>query len=264
MKDTISRQTRAPRVLLYDIETSYNLGSTWGKWQQNIMHFVEQKHIFCFAWKWYGEDEVHVLGQTDFPREYKRNMRDDKRVVKKLWELFDEADVVIAHNGNSFDQKETNARFLFHGMPKPSPYKQIDTKLVARRNFRLNSNSLNDIAGFLGIGKKLPHFGFEMWQRIYEDRDPEMWATMRDYNVQDVHLLAEVYDIFLLNGWIDNHPNLATITGKLEACPKCGHEGRMMKRGIVHTTTVSYQQYQCGHCQSYSRERRSGTGPRFS
>lgn len=254
-----------PKILIYDIETSYNLGSTWGKYDQHVMHFVEQKHIFCFAYRWYGTDEpIRVVGQTDFPRDYRRNMRDDRKVAIELHKLFDKADIIVAHNGNRFDQKETQTRFLVHGLPRTTPYHQVDTKLVARRHFRMNSNSLNDIASTLGIGKKLPHFGFEMWQRIYEDRDPEMWQIMRDYNVQDVALLEEVYERFLLNGWIDNHPNVATISGRLHACPKCGHEGRMMKRGTVHTKTVEYQQYQCGACQSYSRERKSSTGPRFT
>jgi len=266
MKDSMERTTRPPRILIYDIETSYNLGSTWGKWQQNVMHFVEQKHLFCFAYKWYGEpdSEIKVVGQTDFARAYKRNQRDDRQVAQELHRLFDEADVIVAHNGNSFDQKETQTRFLVHGLPKTSPYKQVDTKLVARRNFRMNSNSLNDIGKMLGLGKKLPHFGFEMWQEIYENRDPEMWQTMRDYNVQDVVLLNSVYERFLTGGWIDNHPNMAIITGRLDSCPKCGTSGRMMKRGIVTSNTVAYQQYQCGHCKSYSRERKAATGPQFA
>ena len=266
MKYDLQRPSRAPRILIYDIETSYNMGSTWGKWQQNVMHFTEQKHLFCFAYKWHGEDDdqIKVIGQTDFMRAYKKNKRDDRQVAQELWKLFEEADIIVAHNGNSFDQKETQLRFLVHDLPKTSPYKQIDTKLIARRNFRMNSNSLNDIGKQLGLGKKLPHFGFEMWEAIYEDRDPEMWQTMRDYNVQDVVLLGKVYEKFLYNGWIDNHPNMAMISGMLDACPKCGTEGRMMKRGFYYTSTQTKVKYQCGHCNSYSSERKSGTGPRFS
>ena len=265
MKDHVERVPSTPRVLIYDIETAPNIGYTWGKWQQNVMQFVSQKYILCFAWKWADEDEVHILGLTDFPREYKRNRKDDYRVVKKLHELFEEADVLVAHNGNSFDQKETQARFLFHGLPRTTPYAQVDTKLVAKRQFRLNSNSLNDIAGYLGLGKKLPHTGFDMWQRIIEDQDPEAWQTMRDYNVQDVFLLQEVYDVFRYNGWITNHPNLANISGDLENCPSChAPKSQLQKRGLRHTQTVTYQRYQCQTCKTYHRERKSGTGPRFN
>lgn len=263
MKDHVEREAREPRILIYDIETSPNVAYTWGKWQVNALQFVSQKWILCFAYQWYGEDEVHVVGQTDFPREYARDKKDDRRVVQELHKLFEEADVLIAHNGDSFDQKEVQARFLFHGMPRTTPYAQIDTKKVAKRQFRLNSNSLDDIAGYLGIGHKLPHIGFQMWQRIVEDRDPEMWQLMRDYNVQDVKLLTEVYEIFRDNGWITDHPNLATISGKLESCPSCGSY-RLMKRGLRFTNTMTYQQFQCQACLTYHRERRAATGPRFS
>ena len=167
MKDHVDREARPARILIYDIETAPNVAYTWGKWQVNALDFVSQKYILCFAYRWYGEDEIHVVGQTDFPREYKRDKKDDRRVVQELHKLFEEADVLVAHNGRSFDQKEVQARFLHHGLPRTTHYADVDTKLVCRRQFRMNSNSLNDIAHFLGIGEKLPHIGFEMWQRRF-------------------------------------------------------------------------------------------------
>lgn len=265
MKDHVERTPRKVRTLIYDIETAPNVAYTWGKWQVNALNFVSQKYILCFAWKWADEDEVHILGLTDFPRNYKRNKKDDSRVVQKLHELFEEADIIVAHNGNSFDQKEVQARFLYHGLPRTTPYFQVDTKLVARQQFRLNSNSLNDIAGYLNLGKKLPHTGFDMWQRIIEDQDPEAWQTMRDYNVQDVFLLEEVYKMFRDNGWIPQHPNMATLSGHLESCPACNApKERLMKRGFAHTNTMTYRRYQCKECKTYHRERKAGTGPRFN
>lgn len=263
MKDHVERTPREPRILIYDIETAPNVSYTWGKYDQHVNAFVSEKYILCFAYRWYGEDEVHIIGQTDFPREYKRDKKDDRRVVQELHKLFEEADILIAHNGDAFDHKEVQSRFLFHRMPLTSPYKTVDTKKVAKRHGRFNSNSLNDLANYLGIGHKTPHFGFIMWQKIIEDRDPEMWQLMRDYNVQDVHLLTEVYEIFLRHGWITNHPNLATISGRLECCPSCGSE-RLHKRGLRHKNTITYQQYQCQDCTGYFSERRAGTGPRFS
>ncbi len=271
MKDHVEREPRDARILIYDIEMAPNAGYTWGKWQQNVLGFIHHKYIISFAWRWYGEDEIHYLDLRDFPRSYKRDQKDDSRLASKLYELFDEADIVIAHNGKQFDQKEVHARLLFHDLPLASPYAEVDTKLVAKRKLRLNSNSLNDICQFLKIGSKEKHYGWEMWRAIIEDRasDPDhheaMWEMMKTYNIQDVGLLTEVYDKFRSRGLVDNHPNLATITGRLDSCPKCGTEGQMVIRsGWLHTKTVTYRQYQCKACHSYSRERRSGTGPRFS
>ena len=253
-----------PRTLIYDIETSPNLGYTWGKWDQNVLGFVREKYILCFAYRWYGESKIRVVGLTDYPAAYAADPHNDLHVVEQLHSLFEEADILIAHNGDQFDHKEVQRRFLVHGLPATSPYKTIDTKKVARINFRFNSNSLDDLGRGLGLGHKTVHTGFQMWRDIVEDQDPKAWKLMRKYNKQDVQLLTDVYELFLLNGWVKNHPNLATITGMRDACPKCGRSGFIMNRGKVHTQTMTYQQVHCGYCNSYSRVRPGKKGPQYT
>ena len=99
----------AARTLLYDIETSPNLAWVWGKYQQDVLSFEEEWHILCFAYKWLDEDEAHVVAMPDFRKDYKADPSDDFRVVEQLYALFDEADIIVAHNGNSFDQKKSAA-----------------------------------------------------------------------------------------------------------------------------------------------------------
>lgn len=125
------------KVLIYDIETRPNTGYIWGKWEQNVIEYTEEWSMLCFAYKWLGSSKTHVVALPDFPG-YDPNVVDDFDVVEKLHDLFDQADVVIAHNGDSFDQKKTHARFVYHNMTPPSPYKQIDTKKVAKRYFNFN------------------------------------------------------------------------------------------------------------------------------
>ncbi len=251
----MSKYDREPRVLFFDIETTPFVGYTWGKWQQNVIKFDEYWHLLCFAYKWQGEDEVHVVGQDDFPREYKRNRKDDRRVAKELWKLFDEADVLVGHNGDQFDIKKVHARFAIHGMGRPAPSLTVDTKKVASRNFNFGSNSLNDLGDMLGLGQKLTHTGFDLWLGCMAG-NPESWEMMKAYNQQDVILLEQVYDKFLMEGWIDNHPNMALISGRLNNCPKClAPANRQMRRGFRTTTAYRYQQYQCQECGSYHRVR---------
>ena len=132
------------RILLYDIETSPNLAWVWGKYEQNVIEYDREWHMLCFAYKWLGDRTTHVLSLPDF-KTYKRDPEDDKELVAALYALFDEADVVIAHNGDSFDQKKAHARFVYHNMTPPAPYKQIDTKKVAKRYFNFDSNKLDDL-----------------------------------------------------------------------------------------------------------------------
>lgn len=235
------------KILIYDIETSPNLSYVWGKWQQDVIEYKEEWYILCFAYKWLGEKKTHVVSLPDF-RLYKKEPHNDREVVKKLHELFSEADVIVAHNGNSFDQKKSQARMLYHGFPPPSPYKQIDTKNVARKYFNMNSNKLDDIGKYLGVGSKLQTGGFDTWLGCMNG-DVKAWKKMTKYNVQDVKLLEEVY--IKLRPWITNHPSVSLLERKPDKCPKCG-SGPIQRRGFRAHGTVSYkQQYQCMACKGW-------------
>jgi DNA polymerase elongation subunit (family B) len=241
---------RQPKVLLYDIETAPIIGTTWGMYEQNLIWIIEDWHMLTFAYKWLGENKVHVLGLDDFP-EFKKDPSNDKALVQELHKLFDEADIVIAHNGDSFDQKMSNTRFMVHHLPPPSPYKQIDTKKIAKRNARFTSNKLDDLGKALGLGQKLDT-DKTLWQRCLAG-DKKAWAMMKRYNKQDVVLLEQLYKEFL--PWISNHPGMNMLSGNMQACPKCNALGRMQKRGLRTTKVGTYQQFQCQNCGGWCQER---------
>lgn len=246
---------REPRVLVFDIETTPFIGYTWGKWNVNVIQFVEDWHVLCFAYKWLGEDDIHVVAQPDFARDYRRNRRNDFKVVRELWKLLNEADVVIAHNGDKFDIKKVNARFAVHKLGRPAPFISIDTLKVARRNFAFGSNSLNDLGKFLDLGHKLPHTGFDLWLGCMAG-NPESWKLMKRYNVQDVRLLEALYYRLRDEGWIVNHPNMALHAGVEHLCPVCLSDD-LQRRGLKYSKSLTYQQWQCNNCGSYSRSRSS-------
>src|SRR5690606_21341820 len=103
-----------------------------------------------------------------------KNKTDDTNLIRDLWKLFDEADILIAHNGDAFDKKKANTRFWAAGLKPPSDYKTIDTLKAARRVFKLDSNRLDAIGEFLRIGGKLPTTGWATW-RACIDGDPKAW-----------------------------------------------------------------------------------------
>lgn len=241
-----------PRVLIYDIETSPNLGYIWGKWQQDVIKYDKEWHMLCFAYKWLGEKETHVVALPDFEKAYAADKENDFYVVAALWRLFNEADVVIAHNGDSFDQKKAQARMLVHDLGPVVPYKQIDTKKVARRYFNFNSNKLEDLGNILGLGHKKQTGGFDLWMGCMAG-DQKAWNKMKAYNKQDVVLLEKIY--LRMRPWMQGHPAMNLAVGQQMACPKCG-KGPMQRRGFQHTTNSnSYQRYQCQACGGWSRDR---------
>lgn len=116
---------------------------------------------------------------------------DDSRIVKNLWKLLDEADIVIAHNGKRFDIPKINSRFILNGCPPPSFYKQIDTKEVASRNFGFSSNKLDALAGYFNIRHK-DDTDFDLWVRCLKG-DKKALQYMEKYNIGDIEILEKVY-----------------------------------------------------------------------
>lgn len=230
------------KILFLDIETSPNLSYTWGKWEQDVIEFSKEWDILSFSAKWINGSQI-TKGRCDYKD------KTDKTIVTHLWNLMDEADVIIAHNGDQFDIKKIHARFSFHNLKPTSPFKTIDTKKIAKRYFSFNSNSLNDLGVTLGLGKKEKHSGFETWKGCMSG-DKKSWAVMKKYNAKDVLLLEKIYYHFL--PWISNHPNAGMYTDKI-VCPNCG-SGKMQSRGFAITRTMKYKRVQCTDCGKWSRD----------
>lgn len=244
-----------PKILYYDIETAPNLSFVWGHYEQNVIDHEREWYMLCVSYRWEHEKKSHVTSLVDFPAEYKKDPENDFHVVKKLWELFDEADIVIAHNGDKFDMRKANARFVAHGLGPASPVKSVDTLKVARRYFMFNSNKLDHLGSHLGVGRKVATGGFETWAGCMRG-DMKYWKLMIKYAKQDVDLLREVY--YKLRPWMKNHPNLNVYDGG-QNCPTCGSSS-LHKRGQRYTQVATYQQWQCNDCKSYSRTRLSESG----
>jgi hypothetical protein len=243
-----------PRILIYDVETAPIIATVWQKWEANMIWSVQDWYMLCFAYKWLG-GRTSVVAQPDF-KSYKAGSSDDKAVLKALWGLFDEADVVVAHNGNSFDQKKSNARFIINGLKPPSPYQQVDTKLVAKRYFNFTSNKLDDLGEYLGLGRKL-QTDKDLWRGCMAG-NKRSWDYMKKYNKQDVDLLEQVY--LKMKPWDVQHPNMANIAGRPEVCPKCLSNKGMLAQGFRITKTARYRRWQCKSCGSYVSERKQMKG----
>lgn len=234
------------RVLFLDIETAPNLGWVWGQFQQNVIQFKSHWYMLSFAYKWADEDQVHVLGLDDF-KGYNPLEENDKELCKALWKILEEADIVIAHNGKSFDLPKIKTRFLVHGLKPNSPYKIVDTKQIASKNFAFDSNALDAIARQLKVGKKLAHTGFHLWHGVMQG-DPESWRQMKEYNIHDVVLLEEVY--YLIRAWDQKPPQVNKGETVIQACPRCSSHD-IHKRGFSYTAKGKKQRYQCLNCSGW-------------
>lgn len=230
-------KTKKPKVLFYDIETTPNLAYVWGKYEQNVLSYESEWEILCFAYKWQGEKTVYCHRQRG----------NDLSLTKKLWALFDKADVVIAHNGDAFDQKKVRARFVYYDFSPPSPVIEIDTKKIAKKYFKFNSNKLDDLGDHLKLGRKVTHEGFSLWLGCMNNK-VKSWQKMMKYNKQDVVLLEKVYQ--RLRPWMIDHPNLSLLDGSKRGCPNCSSY-KVQKRGKTVTHRVVKQRWQCQECGAW-------------
>jgi hypothetical protein len=238
------------RICHIDIETSYIIGAVWGMWEQNVATTLQDPYILGFGYSWNHTSPVVWVGMSDFPKQFKKDNTNDIEVIRVLHKLLNEADVVVAHNGDAFDIKKIRGRFLIHGMEPPTSFKTVDTKKVAKQ-FGFASNKLDELGRLLLQERKVKHEGIDMWTAcMRKDIDEKAWKQMGTYCKQDVALLKKLYNRML--PWITNHPNWNVYSDMPPGCTNCG-SGQIVKDGQDYTRTTVTQQYRCMKCKHVMR-----------
>ena len=235
--------------MLIDLETTPIEAYTWGpKWETNLIEIIEQSKILSYSAKWLGKKQHTTKGWLDY-KGYRPGILNDKNIVKDIWNLLNEADIVVAQNGKSFDIRVMNTRFLWHGLGPTSPYRVVDPKVEAKRYLRLPSNSLDDICDYFGIGRKMEHEGFGLWLKCIEG-DVNAWKRMKEYNKDEVVLMEQVYKLLL--PFMKTHPNMGMFSAKT-VCPKCGSNRGFKRGGFYSNNTTKYQVWKCLNCRGSAR-----------
>lgn len=241
------------KILAIDIETAPHTAYVWRMWKENIStdQVIETGRVMCFVAQW-----IHSpFSEPEFVSEFHD---DHETVVRRAWDLLDEADAVVHYNGTKFDMPMLNREFLKYGLRPPSPYTEIDLLKTIRKRFRFSRNSLDAVLRELGIGQKRRHEGFTMWVKCMQG-DPEAWDEMRAYNLDDVTEMRKLYETVL--PWITNHPNHALYKWTdRPTCTNCGGN-HLQKRGYAFTKTQKYRRYQCQDCGTWTRERYTAVDP---
>lgn len=223
-----------PKILVYDIETSPILAQMWSMWQQGFgLNQIESDwFIMSFAAKWLGSDEIFYYDQSQA-----EDMEDDYELLSALWDLLNEADIVVGQNVKAFDTKKVNARFILNGFPKPSTYRQIDTLSIAKENFAFTSRKLEYMSDQLCSVKKIKHDEFPghvLWSECLKGNQ-RAWEAMKEYNVQDILATEELYNLF--SSWDSKLPNYDVYVDEILDMDE------WEKDGFVYTNLAKYQRY---------------------
>jgi hypothetical protein len=242
-----------PKVLIFDIETAPILAHVWGLWDNNVaLNQIDSDwHVLSWSAKWLDDPPNAVMYKD---QRNAKSMEDDKDILKDIWKLLDEADIVITQNGKNFDQKKLNARFIIQGFQPPSSYKHIDTKQIASKHFGFTSNKLEYMTDKLCTKyKKLKHKkfpGHEMWTECLKG-NLEAWKEMEIYNKHDVLSLEELYHILI--PW-DNALNFNVYHDEEDHVCKCGST-TFIKNGFYYTSSGKYQKHKCKSCGAEYRDK---------
>jgi hypothetical protein len=246
-------QSKGPNVLFWDIETAQNLVALFSLMHNDYVdpsNIIRERYMISAAWLWNDESKVHSVSVLDDPKRYDKNPHDDYHVVKTLYDVLSQADVIIGHNADSYDKKWLDTRALVHGLKPLPPITSIDTLKVAKKRFALNSNKLDYIAKLLRVGEKIPTTP-GLWLRVLAG-DKKAIREMVTYNRHDVEVTRSVFK--KLQPYCDSHIN-RELFGKT-GCPRCGST-KVQSRGVHRAITKTYQRFCCNDCGGWFRELRS-------
>ena len=248
-------------IIVWDLETSPALTFTWGLFKQNIDHdyVIEPWTILCAAYKKLGSKKVHTISVFDEDNKNKKlDYKDDYLLCKKLREVIANADIIIAHNGNSFDTKMFNTRLVYHGLePIPPSVMTVDTMREARKILRSPSTSMNYLCRYFGIDEKI-HTSKHLWLDIVFPDSPSLarksaMNKMVKYCAQDIKVNEKLY--MKLLPYMKAHPNLAD--ANTHNCPKCNSDNTV-RNGIKRNRSgLARQEFKCNGCGSYFSSRLS-------
>ena len=175
---------KIPKVLILDIETAPMKAYVWKRWKENISLDQTISEWFCLCWSAKWLYQADTMSEVLTPEEVMQEK--DSRIMKILWELLNEADIVVTHNGDKFDLPRINSRFIINDLPPTTPYYSVDTCKVCKKQFGFSSNKLDALAGYFGFNGKLDT-SFDLWKGCMEG-DKYSLICMEQYNIQDVVL----------------------------------------------------------------------------
>ena len=182
----IPKQYRTTANILYiDLEVSKSLYWTYGpKVPSKYLRSddrVKPYYIICWSASYVGSSKIW----SDCVTPEEALAWSDKRILERLQELIESADIIGGHNIDAYDKKRANTRFLLNGYEPQTDKKTIDTLKIARSKFAFESNKLDDISKELGLRPK-DDIRNSDWLKIVTSGDEKTLKKVNKYCRGDV------------------------------------------------------------------------------
>lgn len=172
-------------ILYIDIEVSkslyFNYGAKVPSKYLRADDLLHEYYIICWSASYVGNDKVW----SECISSKSARQWTDAKVLQKLRDLINAADIIAGHNIDAFDMKKANTRFLLNGINPVIGKKTIDTLKVARSKFNFESNKLDFISQRLGFRPK-DDITNDDWLKIVKTGDKETLDKVNTYCKGDV------------------------------------------------------------------------------
>lgn len=238
------------KTLVLDIETAPMLVFVWALKDQYITvdQVYKDWHLMAWSAKWYNEPASKIIY---YDQRNAADIANDKGILKPLWNMLDEAEVVITQNGEKFDAPKINARFILNGMKPPSPYKHLDTFRLLKTVAKFTSHSLDYLTDKLNVKyKKLSHKDFpgrSLWTQCLAG-NKKAWDCMKEYNIHDVLSTEELYNN--VKAWAPpSMTKLFNMDQSMLMCRICGSPAA--RRGFDWKGKKRVQRLRCNSCGAW-------------
>lgn len=230
------------KVLFYDIEKAPALGWCWGPYDPPFaMESIST--VSCIAYKWGHEDKVHAIAHSRIS--HFDDFRKDKAMLKSISEKFNEADFIVAHNGDKFDWKHLQAAILRNGLPPVKKPRMIDTLKMVKSEMKFDSHRLGDLCKVLNIPLKIETeknlfiSSITSWQK---------YLKLVEYNIGDVVALEALF--YKLVPHCKPFINMARLKGLEVGCASCGSTNLVKDGHYVTLAGNRVQRHKCKDCGS--------------
>jgi hypothetical protein len=189
---SVERMAKAQelKILVYDIERMKGSASVefWSlsDFKNRRIHaddVTAWPRTICVAWRFLGEQETHFASEWD---------DGPKKMHKRIWDAFNQADITVGHNIKGFDEKHLNTGWRDLGLTPPSPNVPIDTLTVARSRFGDESKTLDALCRRIGLTGKTDRYNVEI-ARAACAGDPDAQAQIEAYNIGDIDATEALY-----------------------------------------------------------------------
>jgi hypothetical protein len=246
------------KILHFDIETAPMEVWAWQAKTEYVPACQVKRdwYVICWSANWEGSDKV--ISDVQTPEEAKNSNDgtgrvDDRRIVERLWELLDSADIVVTKNGKKFDIPKMNERFVCYHLPPLTQYKQVDVQEVIKP-IGFSYKGLDAVRKRMGGEGKIPT-DFSWWMECMKG-NPEYLKKMSEYCGKDVLENKQLYHD--TRAWYSQHPNMGMYspTGN-PCCTVCGSEDLEELPETYKTQVNAYPQYRCRECGHVPRGRKT-------